>query len=163
MPRKQVREVAYAGFWIRAVAALIDGLILLPAAFAVRAAFWAAFPDFSFWGLRSRTDSLSLFVISAAVIAAIDLAYFILMTGRYQATLGKMALKLRVTDSAFGPVSYRQAAAREFTKWFFRLAIYLGELGSILAAIPFVWCAFDRHKQTWYDKLADTYVVRSRL
>jgi uncharacterized RDD family membrane protein YckC len=73
----------------------------------------------------------------------------IVLTGRFQATLGKMCLGLKVTGTDMRPRSYATAATREISK--------------IVSAIPcmlgFIWAGFDPRKQAWHDKIAKTYVI----
>ncbi|EOG2909749.1 RDD family protein [Salmonella enterica] len=69
----------------------------------------------------------------------------------FQATPGKMALRLRVLDAESGcPASTGQYIGR-----------YLGYfVSTVPLGLGFFWIAFDRRKQGWHDKLAGTVVVR---
>ncbi|EAW3106662.1 RDD family protein, partial [Salmonella enterica] len=70
----------------------------------------------------------------------------------FQATPGKMALRLRVLDAESGcPASTGQYIGR-----------YLGYfVSTVPLGLGFFWIAFDRRKQGWHDKLAGTVVVRN--
>ncbi len=72
---------------------------------------------------------------------------------RYRATPGKMALKLEVVDADSGKTA-------SFGQCIGRFIAY------IISAIPFhlgfIWAAFDKRKQGWHDKLANTVVIKKR-
>lgn len=135
------REPPYAGFWIRFFAVLLDG-ILVGAAFSILNPL--LFGQ-SYWDTRagiSLGNTWLGFVLQAA--------YYITMIYLYGATLGKMALRLRVvrTDT-LGWLSLGQCVGRYFAQ--------------ILSALPFmlgfIWAGFDPQKQSWHDKLAGTFVL----
>lgn len=70
----------------------------------------------------------------------------------WQATPGKALLSLRVVDADTGKtLSVGQAAAR--------YVCYI--LSMLPAGLGFIWVAFDRRKQGWHDKIAQTVVVRA--
>jgi uncharacterized RDD family membrane protein YckC len=76
-------NVKYGGFWSRFGALLLDGLILAPISFGI-----------TYFNITSWKSSLLLFLISVIAIA-----YKPFMEFTYGATLGKMVLKLRVTNT----------------------------------------------------------------
>ncbi len=62
-------------------------------------------------------------------------------------------LSLRVVDAESGKtLSVGQAAARYLCYIISALPLCLG----------FIWVAFDRKKQGWHDKIAQTVVVRAK-
>ena len=65
-------------------------------------------------------------------------------------TLGMRANGIRVYDfSGRGPIGYRRGALR-----------YLGLiLSEFTLGLGFLWMLWDREKQTWADKIADTVVA----
>ncbi|HDP0318999.1 TPA: RDD family protein [Salmonella enterica subsp. enterica serovar Concord] len=69
----------------------------------------------------------------------------------FQATPGKMALRLRVVDAQSG-----QAAS--MGQYVIRYVGYV--LSTLPVGLGFLWIAFDNRKQGWHDKLARTVVVR---
>ena len=82
---------------------------------------------------------------------AIGLAYFTYFFGSPRGqTLGMRAMGIRVYDfSKGGPIGYGRGALRY--------------VGLIVCAIPcflgFLWMLWDKEKQTWADKIANTVVV----
>ncbi|EDM3692333.1 RDD family protein [Salmonella enterica subsp. enterica serovar Infantis] len=136
-------EYEYAGFWLRTGACLVDSLffslILLP----VTVMFYGT--DYLYSGslLRGPADMVINWIVPAVLTV-------ILWRG-FQATPGKMALRLRVLDAESGrPASTGQYIAR-----------YLGYfVSTVPVGLGFFWIAFDRRKQGWHDKLAGTVVVK---
>jgi uncharacterized RDD family membrane protein YckC len=142
--------VAYAGWWRRAAATLLDGLVLLVLWIVVFT--WAG-----------TTEEPTTGEISDAAAIAVLLALFLfpilygwLMVGRWGQTLGKMALGEKVVRGADGgPVGYARAFGRLASTWL--LGIFVVPL-----LVAYLWPIWDERKQTLYDKLVDTVVVKTR-
>ena len=118
------------GFWIRLAAAIIDGVVISLASFAI----------FRF------TSSL----LGSPGILIIWL-YYCLFTGLKGQTLGKMALGIKVVDEQGNIPGLARAALREVPgKIVSFVAFCLG----------FLWIIWDERKQGWHDKIARTCVVR---
>ena len=120
---------AYAGFWRRFVAIVIDGIILGMA-----------------FTLINRITGLSTYWLNLTG----GLFYFALMeSSPYQATLGKMALGIKVTDYAGRRISFARAVGR-----------YLGKIiSSIILGIGYLLAGFSAKKQALHDMIAGTLVV----
>jgi uncharacterized RDD family membrane protein YckC len=141
----------YAGFWIRFAAAFIDGIILSVARFPLNLIFAALGQRFNYWGSWERDGTAIWLVILFNVISlGITWAYFVIMTGHYGATLGKMLLKLKVLGEDMGPISYGTAALREIVGKF---------VSSLVCGLGYIWAGFDDRKQAWHDKIAHTFVI----
>ncbi len=98
-----------AGFWRRAAAALIDGLIVSAAGFAV-----------------------GLFINSPLLIWLVSIAYYVYFIGSRGQTPGKMALKIRVVRIDNQPLTYMAAFLREAVgKFLSGIAFALGYLWMI--------------------------------
>jgi len=141
----------YAGFWIRFAAAFIDGIILSVALFPINLIFSALSERFNFWGSWERDGTaIGLIIIFNVIRVGLYWAYFVIMTGRYGATLGKMLLKLKVVGEDMGPISYGTAALREIVGKF---------VSSLICMLGYIWAGFDDRKQAWHDKIAHTFVI----
>lgn len=146
----------YAGFWIRFAAAFIDGLTLYVLRFPLNLVMFILDNRYDLWGGWSRGEAgddpgqLALLILVNVISIAIGWAYYVIMTGRYGATLGKMLFKLKVVREDMTPVSYGTAALREIVGKF---------LSGIVCAIGYIWAGFDDRKQAWHDKIAHTYVI----
>jgi uncharacterized RDD family membrane protein YckC len=130
--------VQYGGFWIRFVAALIDGVVLGVISGIVGALL----------GRGAAGQGLSSLL--GLAVGWLYEAY--LESSERQATLGKMALGLKVTDETGNRISFARATGRHFAKYISAIPLLLG----------FIWAAFDSRKQGWHDKLAGTLVVRAK-
>jgi uncharacterized RDD family membrane protein YckC len=135
---------AYAGFWIRFGAALIDGILL-----GIVGGIIGFIIGMATGGAGGTSDTASN--IAGFVGFLIGIAYYVMMeSGPRQATLGKMALGLKVTDMEGGRISAGKAAARYFSKI----------LSAIILMIGYIMAAFTPKKQALHDIIAKTLVVK---
>lgn len=146
---------AYAGFWARLAAVLIDGLVTLtfyiPAVIVMGLAIAADDPDttdFDGGALLLLLSALALFLLAAVGVAV----YHSLMVASRGATIGKRALGIRIVDLATGrPPTKGMALGRYAFNIFISMQFcYLGNL----------WMLWDDQRQTWHDKVCRTVVVR---
>jgi uncharacterized RDD family membrane protein YckC len=79
----------------------------------------------------------------------IGVTYETVMIGRFGATLGKMACKLKVVTASGGKVSYMLAFGRYFAKVF----------SGLTCSIGFIIAGFDEQKRALHDRLCETRVV----
>ena len=150
----------YAGFWIRFVAVLIDGIILGVAGSAVQLLLLGnAFgpftrmrqdmpPDQALAALGAMMGTLGLSMLVGIAIGASYEGFFVSRVG---ATPGKMALGLKVVRPNGGPVSLGRAIGRYFAKW----------LSSITLCIGYVIAGFDAEKRAMHDMICDTRVIKA--
>ncbi|MCL2297743.1 MAG: RDD family protein [Proteobacteria bacterium] len=153
-PMSRPAHMIYAGFWYRFLAWLIDIVILgivlgalgtvvmvVSAAFAVRGS------DFSASSLALIFGAYGL-VVFMNVVAS--LLYFALSeSSRWQATLGKLAIGLKVTDAYGKRLSFLRALAR-----------FVSHIVSNLTfGIGYVLNVFTARQQTLHDLIAGTLVV----
>jgi uncharacterized RDD family membrane protein YckC len=141
MPRQVSRtEIAYAGFWRRLLAYLIDATLLAGVEVAMARSIAILEPD-NFQALANV----------APVSATLWWAYFVVMeSSPAQGTLGKIALNLRVTDTHGDPITFWRAAFRGVFKILSSLFLFTGWL----------MAAFMPRKQALHDLLAGTLVLR---
>lgn len=134
----------YAGFWIRTVAFLIDGIILTAVAaflhFILRLIMGGAGADA---GSIRLVSNLAAFVCSMAYWCGFWIS-------RWHASPGKALCGLRVIARDGGPLSFPRALGR-----FFALIISFA-----LAGIGVLMVAVTPRKQGLHDYLARTYVVK---
>lgn len=140
-------NIKYAGFWIRWASIMIDSLILLiPVGLTTRLA------DFLMGalGMNIEKSSLPTILLFESLGLLVVWLYFVLMTYKYQATLGKMAFGLVVTSSNFGELGIGRIILREtIGKLISGLILYIG----------FILAGFTEKKQAIHDKIANTLVV----
>jgi uncharacterized RDD family membrane protein YckC/Tfp pilus assembly major pilin PilA len=139
-PGNSLPLMIYAGFWRRVWAYLIDYGILLIAAFAVGlvAAFIA--PTM----LDEDDQRLTLFVF-----VLIWLYTALMESSTYQATVGKLALGIKVTDATGERLTFWRATGRYFAEI----------LTSLTLGIGYLIAAFTKRRQALHDIVARTLVV----
>jgi uncharacterized RDD family membrane protein YckC len=135
-------DLHYAGFWIRLVAVFIDAIILniLNIPLRLMIGFGSADPNVQ----------LRIVLLSAGISMIIGAAYDIFFVGKFGATPGKMALRLRIIRTNGDKVSYGRACGRYFGK----------VLSSFTLCIGYLMAAFDEQKRSLHDRICDTRVIR---
>ncbi len=80
---------------------------------------------------------------------AVGISYETFMIGKYGATLGKMACKIKVITADGGPVGYGRACGRYFSKI----------LSSLICLIGYIMAIPDEEKRALHDRICGTRVV----
>jgi len=161
-------HLVYAGFWLRVVAYFIDGLILsipIVILLMVLGGVIGGIAAVSGGITHSEDSSNSSATLSPAVGIAIGLGELVLWaivmvvtwlyfakleSGPHQATFGKRALGLRVTNLSGERIGFAQASGRFFGKIVSGMTFYIG----------FIMAGFTERKQALHDLIAGTLVVR---
>lgn len=138
----------YAGFWLRVIAYLIDGTIVDAATFLIGGSI-------GMMGMGWRGGDAYMAVAMGQTLGwlgpLLALLYWAGMEScPTQATLGKMAVGIQVTDLAGRRISFLRALARNLAK----------VLSALLLGFGFLMVAFTAHKQGLHDLIAGTLVVR---
>lgn len=138
------RGVELASIGKRAVAFLVDELLLTLLFIAV---LWESLSGVS-------TAEEMLMVTNAYVFEymGIKVLYQTFFVALYGATLGKMAMKIRVVSMHDGEIPSWGAS---FNRAVFRI------LSEMLFYLGFIWAAFDPGRQGWHDRTAATLVVNA--
>lgn len=139
---------------MRAFAAILDILILLMV--TVPVLFWIYGPGYffsnespqGFWDLFTDYQGFWDVVINIFF----PLIATILFWKYKSATPGKMMMGIAIVDAETGGVPVTG-------KLVLRYFAYLVSIVPLL--FGFIWIAFDKRKQSFHDKLADTLVIRS--
>lgn len=140
LPSFNLTGHAYAGFWRRLAAYLIDGLVLGVVQALVALIVFAIAPD----DLRAQANF-------APVVILVGWAYFALMeSSPAQATIGKLALGIYVTDRHGDPIDFRRASVRYWAKVVSTATLMVG----------FLMAAFTPGKRALHDYFAGTLVLR---
>ena len=137
-------HVAYGGFWIRVVAYIIDGILLTIVC-----------------GIVDRLLGIDIFAsdwehydpLANLISLVIGWLYFALLESSERgATVGKMAMGLRVVTSDGQRLSFMNATGRYFAKI----------LSAIILCIGFIMVAFTDKKRGLHDMIAGTLVIKTR-
>jgi uncharacterized RDD family membrane protein YckC len=147
------RRFAYAGFWLRFVAVVIDFVILsvamgVPFAIIFGGMFSASRginpPDV----MAGAAGTVVLFELVGVVV---QWFYFALMeSSAWQATLGKKALGLEVVDLEGRRVSFGRATGRYFAKI----------ISGMILGIGYFMAGFTEKKQALHDMIAGSLVIK---
>lgn len=147
------QKLEYAGFWIRAVALIIDSIVLgvvnMVLSFALIGGSMGAGMMGGGMGADDYGTFGAMFAVYYIVVLAINVAYYALMeSSARQATLGKMAVGIKVGDERGQRISGLNAVGRYFSKI----------ISSLILGIGFIMAGFDPRKQALHDKIAGTVV-----
>jgi uncharacterized RDD family membrane protein YckC len=143
-------ELRYASFWQRVAAHLIDQVALFAAAWLVGRPFGAMLGGLVFVS-HSQPNWDAMSYVGALLVAAFTSFVFeVFWTGSHlQATPGKLALRLKVTDRSGKPLGYAHALGRYLSK---------GASGAVFG-VGCLMQPFTARKQALHDLLAGTLVV----
>ena len=145
--------VAYAGFWLRLVAYIIDAIILgmagVIAFFPLFRANIHAFTTQNPWEVYTSM-SRPLFAIRLLALMLGWIYYASMESSSWQATLGKKVLGLKVTDLSGNRITFPRASGRFFGKI----------LSGMILGIGFLMAGFTARKQALHDILAGCLVLR---
>ncbi|MBS1951529.1 MAG: RDD family protein [Bacteroidetes bacterium] len=156
-------NATYAGFWLRFVAVIIDGILIA----IVRSLL--VLPILGVMGIGlahdvqhlDTEDPSSVLPIVGTIIAfagismlistVIWVLYYTLMeSSKYQATVGKLALGLIVTDESGNKLDFAKALIRNLCKI----------ISSMIMCIGYIMAGFTEKKQGLHDIIAKTLVVK---
>lgn len=160
--RPPAPQFPYADFWPRVAAYLIDGLlagVVIVLFFGVAFVFVGGVAYFQHLADELKEPNpvfpAVLFLgISCVLLAAFLgawLYYALMESGPRQATLGKLALGLIVTDLQGRPISFGRASGRFFAKIVSRM---------IPLWIGFIMAAFTEKRQALHDMIASCLVLK---
>ncbi len=157
-----VENPEYADFWMRLLAHLIDGavwaipyyivagIINLVLYFIIMAIANASYEMAAFLAVISAIISALLFYILPPFVAVFYRAK--LESSRWQATVGKRALGLIVTDMYGDKLTFSQSIKRAFAKLLSDMTLGIGYL--VMLGHPY--------NQTMHDQIAKTVVLKGR-
>lgn len=141
----QAEEAAprYAGFWIRVAALVIDALVM-----------YIPLRILELVLLRPETGDPALDLGRSLGASAISLVAWwayesTLHSSEWQATVGKLAVGIRVTDRAGARLSFAHATGRHLAEWLSGLTLGFG----------YIMAGITERKESLHDKIAETYVV----
>jgi len=147
-----VADYAFAGFWKRLFAYLIDSF-LFGGMFLILVMLL---------GTSLVTDSrdidlthfgLALVGIYLIIPICWWLYFAVMESSSSQATLGKKVIGIKVTDISGQPLSFGQATGRHFSAFITQLTFLIG----------YLLAAFTARKQALHDMIASTLVVNARF
>jgi uncharacterized RDD family membrane protein YckC len=153
--------VRYGGFWVRFAAFLIDGVILSIPFFFVAIGLGLRLGRIGLLARRDRFGPPDMAILGPVIVGFLfAFAIFIVVRWLYfagmessarQATFGKAAMSLYVTDLKGQPLTFGRATGRFFAKLV---------SGLIPLGIGYIMAGFTEKKQALHDMIAGTVVLR---
>jgi uncharacterized RDD family membrane protein YckC len=142
-------EFAYAGFWIRVLANIIDSIVLLvPTGLLTLVEVLYAAPGADLSRAPQSVEGVAFDL--ARLLAVLLTAVYLVIGWSRGGTLGMRVLGLTVVHAETGA---RIGVVRAIVR-------YVGYVvGALFCYLGWLWVAFDPYKQAWHDKLASTIVV----
>ncbi len=154
-------RVEYGGFWLRFLAYLIDGAVITIGALVV------AIPLIFLTGLGTLLSQIHpeedlndagfwlimgvIFLFATVSLVVTWLYHALMESSEWQATVGKKALGLVVTDMAGRRVSFWRATGRHFGKIVTNM---------VPAFIGYIMAGFTEQKQALHDMIAGCLILR---
>jgi uncharacterized RDD family membrane protein YckC len=126
-------EIVYAGFWVRVLASVTDGLILALPLTMVESLF----------GKDSIVTLILFFVLWWLYTSR-------MLSSSWKATVGKKIFAIEVLNEKGGTLTFRGASFR-----------FVSSMISYILIIPIFMLFFTEKKQTLHDKIAKTIVLDS--
>ena len=146
----------YGGFWRRLFSMFIDGIIMSGAWGIIAGIFNAPSIieplDIGAGGFMSSSQETMALIWDTIRLMMIWLYHASFESSKYQATPGKMALGIVVTDYQGERISFGKATGRYFAKI----------VSTIILLIGYIMAAFTEQKQALHDILAGTLVIKGR-
>jgi uncharacterized RDD family membrane protein YckC len=151
----------YAGFWIRFVAQIIDGIILfvlgLIVGFPVRmllgvSAVSVAQTQDPNQVLAMLPAMMGMIGVSLLINLVVGICYDIWFVHNKGGTIGKLALGLQIIRLDGSRLSYGEAIGRYFAKILSAIILYIG----------FIMAGLDAEKRALHDRICNTLVIYSK-
>jgi uncharacterized RDD family membrane protein YckC len=163
----------YAGFWERFVAALIDAIILGIPSIALMYLFGYSFENIIEEAKEKNLEIFRTWRYFLVVVLGVVMNWLyhaLQESSEYQATLGKRALNLKITDLDGRRISFEQASLRFWSKHLISSSpsytkfISIPEISGILGIFSlanYLIQPFTDKRQTLHDIIARTLVYRN--
>ena len=139
-------ELNYAGFWMRFAAYFLDFLILMAVNFSISLVGGLSMAQAA--GVQPR-GAIAFQLVLFAINMTIGISYEVVLIGKYGATLGKMACKIKVVTADGGRIGYGRATGRFFAEMLSGMICYIG----------YIIVAFDSQKRALHDYICNTRVI----
>ena len=137
-------ELKYAGFWLRFLALMLDGFIVIIGNFIIGFVFTllltisVLFPE-----------GYSELVLNMISVGGVWVYYSLMESSSWGATIGKRIVGIRVVDQSGNRITFARASGRHFAKY---ISIFTLGIGYLMAG-------FTKQKQSLHDQVAGCLVV----
>ena len=154
------QATGYAEWWQRAVAFIIDAVVIgIPAGIIIALSgltVGSLTSTDAFGNTTVNAGALRHFALAALIALGVGVLYRTILEGSSRGqTVGKMALRIAVKDvDDGGPIGYGRAVGRWLVGYILWLAFYIPGIVDLLFPL------WDPKKQTLHDKAVRSVVVR---
>jgi uncharacterized RDD family membrane protein YckC len=136
--------LVYATIWKRFFAKIVDGVLLGIVGFGCQFLIIMA--------MGGDSENVAAIVVSSGFNMIVGLLYTSILHWKFGATLGKMALSLKVIRPDGSSLSYPQALGRSAAEY----------VSSCICLIGYIMAAFDDEKRSLHDRMCNTRVIISQ-
>jgi uncharacterized RDD family membrane protein YckC len=143
MVKRRRRKPQYAGFWLRFVAHIIDSILIGIVSIIIGVIVGVGVAIGSMTPFTNVTSSVITIIIAWLYYAGLE-------SSDRQATFGKQAMNLKVTDLRGRQITFIKATGRHFAKILSGLILFIG----------YIMIGFTEKKQGLHDILAGCLVVK---
>lgn len=134
----------YAGFGPRLAAKVLDGIILWVVNIGLSVVIGMA------TGGGGSEPNIPMLIMSIVVSLVLNIGYGVFFIGKFGATPGKMACKLKVVRADGTPLGYGRAFGRMFAEILSGMICYIG----------YIMAHYDEEKRALHDRICDTRVIK---
>jgi uncharacterized RDD family membrane protein YckC len=145
-------SVGYGGFWLRVVAYILDAILLNIVFGIVGMVFGITMIPTNFATMNTEDAMTSMGTLQLVSLIVTWLYFALMESSARGATVGKMAVGLRVVTEQGDRLSFLNATGRFFAKL----------ISAIILCIGFLMVAFTDRKRGLHDMIASTLVVKVR-
>jgi uncharacterized RDD family membrane protein YckC len=138
----------YAGFWIRVAARLVDGIAVGIVQASIALVFFGTFGA-EFMPSVTKSAPIGLRVGYQFLSYAVAMVYEVVFLHYRGASLGKIALGLKVVRSHGGSLGWGLSVGRYF--------MYL--VSGVILFIGYLMAGFDNEKRALHDRICNTRVI----
>jgi len=148
-------NIKYAGFRKRLLAYLVDMLILVLVGFGVQSLMGQS--PLLILKVNSLTQYQQLLetrsILPTIFLYILTFGFYILMwVNNDGATPGKQLMGIKIVKSDGSKIGYPSAILR---------SVFGYTLSSVVSSLGFLWVIWDKKKQGWHDKIANTVVIET--
>jgi uncharacterized RDD family membrane protein YckC/cytoskeletal protein CcmA (bactofilin family) len=127
----------------------VSAMIALSSPFGYRVGFWYRFAA-TLIDLAIVITVLAMLEAKGPIFIVVWVAYHVGMWTWKGATIGGMALRMKVMRVDGQPVDFAVALVRAFSAFISAAALFVG----------FFWAGWTKERQSWHDRIAGTCVVK---
>ncbi|MBP7827827.1 MAG: RDD family protein [Verrucomicrobia bacterium] len=146
-PTNEMNEATqFGGFWIRVGAYFIDVVVLIIPLLLISFLFRSVTPA------ADEMEQAIVEIMDSILSLVVWWVYFaVLHSSKWQASIGKKAVGLKVVDENGNRISFGRATGRYFAEF----------LSALILGIGYMMVGWTKKKQGLHDMIAGTFVIKA--